>query len=96
MAEGRILKGRQILWLIFQNYQVDKGSIELYKSQQLRQLKLGNNLPSVLNQWTEHLANMEVQPSENEKHLLFVEQVREFKPLAGNLELLRPRHAKEH
>ena len=42
-AEGRIMKGRQMLWLIFQNYQVDKGSIELYKSQQLRQLKLGNN-----------------------------------------------------
>ena len=82
MTQGRMVKGRQMLWLLFQNYQVDKASIALYKSKQLRELKLGNNLPSFLNQWQELLSDMEEKPSPSELHLLFVEQVRRHKPMA--------------
>ena len=34
---SRIVRGRQMLWMIFQNYQVDQDTINLYKSKQLRE-----------------------------------------------------------
>ena len=88
LAEGRILKGRQMLWLIFQNNSVDTGSLNLFKSQQLRAIKLGNNLPAFLNKWTEHLSLMEEKPSTSEIFHLFVEQVREYKPMLQTWSLL--------
>ena len=30
IIEGKMVKGRQMFWMIFQNYQVDQGSIDLY------------------------------------------------------------------
>ena len=59
MSEGKIIKGRQMFWLLFQNFQVDKTSLALYKSQQLRNLRLGSDLPKFLNAWQEHLSSME-------------------------------------
>ena len=75
-----MMKGRQMLWLVFQNYQVDKASINIYKSEQLRSIKLGNNMPAFLNQWTEHIAQMDEKPSYGEVYSLFVTQVRNYKP----------------
>ena len=46
MEKGQIVKGRQMLWLLFQNYQVDQATLSLYKSKQLRELKLHKNLPA--------------------------------------------------
>ena len=48
-----------MLWLLFQNFQVDRTSLALYKSQQLRNLRLGSDLPKFLNVWQEHLNSME-------------------------------------
>ena len=31
LTEGRMMKGRQMLWLVFQNYQVDKVCIDIFK-----------------------------------------------------------------
>ena len=82
MSEGRIIKGRQMLWLLFQHFQVDKTSLALYKSQQLRNLRLGSGLPEFLNAWQEHLSSMDERPSPQEIHLLFVEQVRRYRPMS--------------
>ena len=82
MSEGRIIKGRQKCWFLFQFFQVDKASTALYKSQQSCALKQGSDLPKFLNAWQEHLSNMDEQPSVQEFHLLFVEQVRRYRPMA--------------
>ena len=70
-----------MLWLVFQNYQVDSGTLHLYKSKQLREMRLGNNLAQFLNTWQEHVASMDPPPSKTELLLFFTEQVRRFRPL---------------
>ena len=55
-----MVKGRQMLWLLFQNYQVDHATLSLYKAKQLRELKLHKILPAFLNVWQEHIVSMEV------------------------------------
>jgi len=82
MELGRRVKGRRMLWLLFQNYQVDHATLALHKSKQLRELQLHKNLPAFLNAWQEHVASMEQPPSESELLLLFTDQVRNFKPMA--------------
>jgi len=82
LTQGRMVKGRQMLWLLFQCFQVDRAALALHKSQQLRNIKIGKNLPAFLNAWQEHIESMEVKPSDSEKMYLFLDQVKKFPPLA--------------
>ena len=88
LVEGKVVKGRQLLWILFQRYRVDDASRDLYQSKALREIRIGNNLERFLNSWAEMLGSMVVQPSEAEKYNIFTDEVRKFKPMAKTWEFL--------
>ena len=75
---------------------MDDVTIRLYKSEQLRKLKLGNDLPSCLNQWTELVSSMDRKPDDDEIYLLFCGTNSQVQADGGDVEFVEQRSLAAH
>ena len=87
LGEGRVVRGRQAVWIYLQKFLVDEASRNLHQGKQLRSLTLGSSL-HFPNTWSDQVASMSIVPSEMELYSLFVDQVRRYKPMAEVWSLL--------
>jgi len=75
---GRMVKGRQILWMVRDYHKYDEEIGALYDYQDLLSVRLKNDsqLESFMNSWDSVLAGMRVTPAEELLEVLFLAQLR--------------------
>jgi hypothetical protein len=84
---GRMLKGRQILWMVHDYHKYDEEIGALYDYQDLLSVRLKNDscLESFMNSWDSVLAGMRVTPAEELLEVLFLAQLRHSQMLKEEL-----------
>jgi hypothetical protein len=79
-SKGKMLKGRQILWMVHDHHKLDEERGALYNFQDLMSVKLRGdaNLESFMITWESVLSKMHNPPSQDIVEVLFLEQLRQF------------------
>ena len=75
--EGILVRGRQVLWLVYDHYRINDELGLIYDFRDLNSVKMrGDSLESFLNSWENVLLGMQKQPDEDILRALFLEQIR--------------------
>jgi hypothetical protein len=74
---GQSVKGRQLMWVIYQFYKVDPAAGILFAVEDILDVQMkGSNLEGFLADWDKCLIHMDKPPSEELRTALFVKQVK--------------------
>ena len=86
-SKNRMLKGRQILWMIHDNHKLDEERGALYDFTDLLAIRLkgDNQLGSFMTTWESVLSAMAHPPSPNIIEVLFLEQLRHSSALRDEI-----------
>ena len=89
IADGKLMNGRQLLFLVFQEYKrnpVEVGMMTEFRDLQNLRLK-GENLRAFMDEWDMCLDGMVTQPSPAVKETLFEDQIRQCRHFETTFEL---------
>ena len=79
---GRLMSGRQTLWMIYQDFRMDERQVGLFSLEELFKVTLaGDNLVKFLEDWDLAVANLEKEPDEDVMETLVVKQLRKSSKL---------------
>ncbi len=85
-STGRLMKGRQILWLLYQHFKISQAEGSLLEFQDLLNVKLqGDGLRTFLNDWDSVLLAMAQEPPVEILETLFRLQIQRYQPLRDQL-----------
>ena len=71
IAEGRLLNGRQILFLVYQQFQRDAVEVGMTEFRDLQNLRLkGENLRAFVDEWDACVFDMQTPPTPQVKEIL--------------------------
>ena len=88
MAEGQLLNGRQLLFLVFQEYKRNPVEVGMTEFRDLQNLRLkGENLRAFIDEWDMCLDGMVTQPTPAVKETLFEDQIRQCRHFETTFEL---------
>ena len=83
--EKRNIKGRQMLWMIYEHFKTNQQACQLFSILDLSKVAFSGgdkNLDHFISSWDGVLTGMKVQPPEYEKEEMFVSQIRKSTSLA--------------
>jgi hypothetical protein len=89
--EGRMVRGRQLLFLIYQRYKTAEQAGALFNITDLMKVRLNKgpdpmkSLEGFLNAWETTLADMSAMPAETHLEHLFLEQVKHSPVLTAEI-----------
>jgi hypothetical protein len=88
--QGRFLCGRQVLWMIYQQYHFGKEDVGLYTLENLQHLNLvDDDLRKFLDRWFEMLDDIDELPSDSQMQRLFYLQMEKSTLMQPPLQVLR-------
>ena len=85
--EGKMIKGRQLLWYVYEYYKVSEEAGTLYDLQDLMAVTLvgDGKLSQFMQTWESILAGMKEEPAMSTQEILFLKQVRSSKELCEEI-----------
>ena len=76
---GKLLSGRQILWIIYKSFQINEGDKQITDLVKLQRVTLGgNDLQQFKYNWDQCLLNLTVQPPEEQLKIFFLLQLEQL------------------
>ena len=85
--ENRLIKGRQILFIVHQHFKINEEVGQVYDISNLMSVKFAGNgkLESFLNSWDMVLAGMKDEPPEKTLEILFLQELRKCSALKEDI-----------